>query len=235
MGERLKLGILGGMGPQATLVFYQRILALTAAGTDQEHIPTLIWSDTAIPDRTAAILSGNTQTVFERLLDGVKRLEREGCGAVAIPCNTAHYFADALQARLGIPLVNMVALTAAEAARRGWRKVGLLATDGTLQTGIYHRALAAAGLEAAVPTPEHQALIMSVIYDEIKAGKPGSPEKFDAAAQDLKTQGCDGTVVACTELSTYRQSHPQDPWYADALDVLAREVIAVCGYPLRNV
>jgi len=223
------------MGPQATQVFYQRILALTDAKTDQEHIPTLIWSDTAIPDRTAAILSGDTQAVFEKLLDGLKRLEREGCGVAAIPCNTAHYFADALQARLSIPLVNMVGLAAAEAAGRGWRKVGVLATDGTLQTGVYHRALAAAGLEAAAPTPERQALVMSVIYDEIKAGRPPSPEKFAAAAQDLKNQGCDGAILACTELSVYRALHPLDDWYVDALDALTRGVITACGYPLRNV
>ena len=92
-----RLGILGGMGPQATQVFYQRILDMTDATRDQEHVPTLIWSDTQIPDRTAAILGGDAEGCYRRLLEGAKLLEGCGCTALAIPCNTSHYFADRLQ------------------------------------------------------------------------------------------------------------------------------------------
>ena len=101
MPTEQRLGILGGMGPQATQVFYQRILDLTDAARDQEHLPALILSDTAMPDRTAAILGGDAEGCFRRLLAGAKTLERCDCTAIAIPCNTSHYFADRLQAEHG--------------------------------------------------------------------------------------------------------------------------------------
>ena len=103
-----RLGILGGMGPQATQVFYQRILDRTDAARDQEHLPALILSDTAMPDRTAAILGGNAEECYRRLLADARELERCGCTALAIPCNTSHYFADRLQGALHIPLIHMI-------------------------------------------------------------------------------------------------------------------------------
>ena len=144
--QQPRLGILGGMGPQATQVFYQRILDKTDARRDQEHLPTLIWSDTGMPDRTQAILSGQTEPVYQRLLADARLLEREGCTVLAIPCNTSHYFADRLQRELSIPLMNMIRLTAAAMKKRGCRRVGLLATDGTVRTGIYQTECAAQGL-----------------------------------------------------------------------------------------
>ena len=136
-----RLGILGGMGPQATQVFYQRILDMTDAARDQDHIPTLIWSDTAIPDRTAAILGGDAEGCYRRLLEGAKLLEGCGCTALAIPCNTSHYFADRLQGELGVPIIYMVRRTAAALAASPYRplRVGILGTDGTMRTGIYQR------------------------------------------------------------------------------------------------
>ena len=92
-----RLGVLGGMGPQATNTFYQYIIDRTAARTDQEHISMLIFSDNEVPDRTAAILSGDVDPVYDRLLYGAKLLEQGGCTAIAVPCNTAHYFLDKVQ------------------------------------------------------------------------------------------------------------------------------------------
>ena len=235
MTQTARLGVLGGMGPQATQVFYQRILDKTDAARDQEHLPTLIWSDTAMPDRTEAILSGRTEAVYARLLAGAKLLEREGCTVLAVPCNTSHFFADRLQGELGIPLLNMVRLSAAAMARRGCRKVGVLATDGTVRTGIYQRELEAQGLEAVTPGEAGQKLVMSIIYDEIKRGETGSREKFATVDRELRQAGCDGAVLACTELSVYKDYHGVPELYLDAMDVLAEESIRACGYPLRNV
>jgi len=114
-----RLGILGGMGPQATQDFYQRILDRTDASCDQEHLPTLIWSDTSMPDRTAAILGGDAEGCYRRLLDGARLLERGGCTALAIPCNTSHYFADRLQGDIAIPLIHMPRETVAVLAADG--------------------------------------------------------------------------------------------------------------------
>ena len=178
-----RLGILGGMGPPATQDFYQRILDRTDASCDQEHLPTLIWSDTSMPDRTAAILGGDAEGCYRRLLDGARLLERGGCTALAIPCNTSHYFADRLQGDIAIPLIHMPRETVAVLAADGKKRVGILATDGTVQTGIYQRECAARGIEAVAPPADVQKLVMSIIYDEIKRGEKGSREKFAAATR----------------------------------------------------
>ena len=235
MASPARLGILGGMGPQATQVFYQRILDWTDAARDQEHIPTLIWSDTAMPDRTAAILSGETEPVFQQLLDGARLLEREGCTVLAIPCNTSHYFADRLQEDISIPLIHMPRETVGVLAEEGRRKVGILATDGTIRTGVYQKECTARGIEAVSPPEEVQKLVMSIIYDEIKRGEKGSREKFAVIDRWLRQAGCDSAILGCTELSVYRTYHGLPDHYLDAMDVLAQRCITACGYKLRMV
>ena len=231
-----KLGILGGMGPQATQVFYQYVLDRTEASCDQEHLPTLILSDTKMPDRTAAILSGHTQALYERLLRDAKLLEDCGCTAIAIPCNTSHYFADRLQGELkSLRLIHMVRETASVMAQSGCKRVGILATDGTIQSGLYQAACAQYGLEAVAPDAAIQALVMSIIYDEIKRGEKGSREKFAVIDRWLRQAGCDSAILACTELSVYRTYHGLPDYYLDAMDVLARESILSCGRALRTV
>ena len=142
------LGVLGGMGPQATNTFYQRIIDRTQAESDQEHLRVLIWSDAKIPDRTAGILGtpDQAEAVYQHLLADAKLLERAGCTVLAIPCNTSHYFADRLQGELHIPLIHMIRETVSAIRAMGKTTVGILATDGTVRTGIYQQALEAAGL-----------------------------------------------------------------------------------------
>lgn len=229
------LGILGGMGPQATQDFYQRILDRTDAACDQEHLPTIILSDTAMPDRTAAILGGDAEGCYRRLLADAKTLEHCGATALAIPCNTSHYFADRLQGELNIPIIHMVRETAKAVAAQGSRRVGILATDGTVRTGVYQRELEALGLECVSPPPEAQKLVMSIIYDEIKKGEKGSREKFAAIDRALRGQGCDAGILGCTELSVYRTYHALPEFYVDAMDILAEKAITHCGYKLRMV
>ena len=174
------LGVLGGMGPQATNTFYQRIIDRTQAETDQEHLRVLIWSDAKIPDRTAGILGtpDQAEAVYAALLAGAKLLEGAGCTVLAIPCNTSHYFADRLQAQLHIPIIHMIRETVAAIQAMGKKTVGILATDGTVQTGIYQKELTAAGLTPVTLPERLQKTVMSIIYDEIKRGETGSREKF---------------------------------------------------------
>lgn len=235
MEQEQRLGILGGMGPQATQVFYQRILDKTDASRDQEHVPTLIWSDTGMPDRTRAILSGETEPVFARLLSGARLLEREGCTVLAIPCNTSHYFADRLQGELRIPLIHMIRETVSAIRAMGKTTVGILATDGTVRTGIYQQALEAAGLTPVTLPAQLQRVVMSIIYDEIKKGETGSREKFGEIDAYLRQAGCDCAILGCTELSVYRSLHSLPPYYIDAMEILAEQAILRCGKALRNV
>ena len=230
-----RLGILGGMGPQATQDFYQRILDRTDASCDQEHLPTLIWSDTSMPDRTAAILGGDVEGCYRRLLDGARLLERGGCTALAIPCNTSHYFADRLQGELHIPLIHMIRETVSAIRAMGKTTVGILATDGTVRTGIYQQALEAAGLTPVTLPAQLQRVVMSIIYDEIKKGETGSREKFGEIDAYLRQAGCDCAILGCTELSVYRSLHSLPPYYIDAMEILAEQAILRCGKALRNV
>ena len=233
--KEARLGILGGMGPQATQDFYQRILDRTDAARDQDHLPTLIWSDTAIPDRTAAILGGDAEGCYRRLLEGARLLENGGCTVLAIPCNTSHYFADRLQGDIGIPLIHMPRETVAVLAAQGRKTVGILGTDGTIRAGVYQKECDARGVRLLAPPEDVQKLVMSIIYDEIKRGETGSREKFAAIDRWLRRSGCDGAILGCTELSVYRTYHGLPDYYLDAMEVLAERCITACGYPLRMV
>ncbi len=230
-----RLGVLGGMGPQATQVFYQRVLERTDASGDQEHLSALIFSDTAMPDRTQAILTGREEPVRARLVADAQLLERAGCTVLAIPCNTSHYFAGDIQAAVGIPVLHMPRLAVERAAALGRRRLAILATQGTVTAGIYQRELAARGLTGWVPDPETQALVTGIIYDQIKAGEQGSRTDFAAVDRAIRAAGCDGAILGCTELSVYRAYHGLPEFYIDAMDLLAEAAILACGKRLREV
>lgn len=232
--QKGKLGVLGGMGPQATELFYRRVVEFTAADKDQEHIETLLLSDTKMPDRTAAIFSGDTAPVYDRLLADAKFLERWGAACIAIPCNTSHTFVPRLQRGLNVPIVNMINETAAALKALGAKRVGILATDGTIRMDLYHAACEKQGVEAVSPPEEVQKLVMSVIYDEVKRGHPVNADKLTAIDAALTEMGCDHGVLACTELSVCEDWKALNCKYLDALDVLARRSVELCGYPLRN-
>ena len=232
-----RLGIIGGMGPQATNTFYQYIIDRTDAHSDQEHLSVLIFSDSDMPDRTGAILGSETDraAVSQRLLDDARLLEAAGCTVLAVPCNTAHYFLDQVQEQVGIPILHMIRETARLLVSQGRKRPGILGTDGAIQTGLYQREFAALGLEPLAPGPEAQRQIMSLIYDDIKAGKLGDPEKFAAAHQDLIAQGCDCAILACTELSVFATQHPLSTFFIDAMAVLAERAVQACRKPLRQI
>ena len=231
-----KLGVLGGMGPQATQVFYQFVLDRTDAVRDQDHLPALILSDTKMPDRTAAILSGDSEGLYGRLLADAKMLENCGCTAIAIPCNTSHYFVDRLQEEIHTPIIHMIRETARYLSQQGKRRPGILATDGTIHSGMYQTACADFGLEAVAPDADIQKIVMSVIYDEIKRGEQGSREKFVQIDRALRAMGCDCAILACTELSVFRNYHKLPSfYYVDAMQVLAEQAVVRCGKQLRNI
>lgn len=232
-----RLGVLGGMGPQATNTFYQFIIDRTDARTDQEHVNALILSDSQMPDRTGAILGdeGAREAVFQRLLADARLLEGAGCTVLAVPCNTSHFFLDRVQEHIGIPILHMIRETARLLAGQGKTRPGILATDGTIRTGLYQGEFAALGIQAVVPSPQAQKLVMSLIYDDVKAGRAGDPQKFSAIHRDLEGQGCDCAVLACTELSVFAAQHHLPPFYTDAMAVLAERAVLACHRPLRTI
>ena len=232
-----RLGVLGGMGPQATNTFYQFVIDRTDARSDQEHVNALILSDSEMPDRTSAILGSekDREAVYRRLLADARLLEGAGCTCIAVPCNTSHFFLDRVQEQIGVPILHMIRETARLLTSRGLKRPGVLATDGTIQTELYQKEFSAAGIEAVIPSPEAQKLVMSLIYDDVKAGRDGDPQKFAAVHQDLLAQGCDCGVLACTELSVFADKHHLPPFYTDAMAVLAERSVQACHKPLRDI
>lgn len=231
-----KLGILGGMGPLATQLLYKMIIENTKASCDQDHIDMIILSHAKIPDRTAAIKSGNTKEVFHALLDDIVMLGKNGCSAIAIPCNTSHYFYHALQAESDIPIINMVASSIEDviSVKPNAKKIGILATDGTLYSDIYKKECLERGVEAIYPDGKIQKIVMDIIYNQIKKGEKGNPSDFAKIDAHLKELGCDGAILACTELSCYKEYHPLDPFYTDSLESLCKKSIIMCGGKLKG-
>ena len=232
-----RLGVLGGMGPQATNTFYQFIIDRTDALTDQDHVNALILSDSGIPDRTAAILGSEQQreAVCQRLLAGARLLEGAGCTCIAVPCNTAHYFLDRVQEQIRIPILHMIRETAKTLAAQGKTRPGIVATVGTIQSGLYQKEFSALGIQAVIPSDPAQAQAMSLIYDDIKSGRDGDPQKFAAVHRDLLAQGCDCAVLACTEMSVFASQHHLPPFYTDAMAILAERSVQACQKPLRTI
>lgn len=224
------LGIIGGMGPLATQLFYKMLIEHTVAERDQEHINVLIIGDASMPDRTDAILSGDTEPVYEKLRKNLETLAAYGCKAAAVPCNTSHYFLEKLENEISLPIINMIKESAREAAKicRGGR-VGVLATDGTVRTGLYQKALENEGAEPYTLSDAGQRLVMHEIYDCVKCGKPVDDEAWSEIQQELIENGCRRVILACTELSVIKEEKKLSDYYIDAMGVLAVRSIEYMG------
>ena len=212
------LGILGGLGPMATVYFYEMLTRHTQAARDQDHIDVIINSRATTPDRTSYSLG-----------QSAARLVTFGADVIAIPCNTAHYFYDRLNETIPIPILNMVEETVLAAKAGGSARVGILATTGTVRTRTYQRMCEKHGLPCAVPDDAAQAAVMDVIYGDIKQGRPADMAAFERAAASLRAQGCDRAILGCTELSLIKRDEGLGAFYLDSMEELARNAILAFG------
>lgn len=230
-----KLGIAGGLGPAATAALFLRIVELTQVGRDQDHLDITILNRPQTPDRTAYILGESSENYIPVMHDTVMQLESLGCGVVCVACVTAHNGSEQWAADLSsAKLVHMPREVARYLALAGKKRVGILATDGTRAAHVLQSALEEQGLEFAVPDEASQAKLMSLIYDEVKSGKPANMETFNQVAASLAQQGCDSVILGCTELSTIG-APPQlhNMLVADAQEVLAIRCVQECGAPVN--
>jgi len=224
------IGIIGGMGPMATIELFRQIVLITPASIDQQHLHLLIDNNPRIPDRTAAIL-GTGPDPLPALLSSGLRLERAGASLLIMPCNTAHYWLEPLQEGLHTPVLSMVEATAKRVHRAlpTARAIGLLATRGTVLAGIYQRALAEFEIDLVLPDERSQEIVSEVIY-AVKAGKQESDGRTELVADELISQGAEGVILGCTELSVLsHQIRGVDLF--DPLRILAGDVVrAVSGW-----
>ncbi len=231
------VGVIGGVGPMATVYYMQRVIEMTKAGCDQEHINMLVFNDCDIPDRTAFITEKSPDNPLPVMVEDAKRLEAAGCEFVVIPCNTAHYFYDELEQAVEIPVVNIVEETIryAKARVQDLSCVGIMATTGTIVTGTYQKYAERAGLSFAVPDEDEQDLLMQIIYDGVKAGKPVPRADFDRVANHLRAKGAQCLILGCTELSVLKRDLSiNDPDVLDSIDVLASETVRRSGKPFTD-
>lgn len=227
INNRKVIGIIGGMGPMATADLFKKIIELTDAEMDREHLHILIDNNTDIPDRTNAILSGSTKPL-ELMAESAERLTVQGADYIIIPCNTSHYFLDALQMRCSVQIISMPLETARFAKAEGFKRLGLLATDGTVKSGVYEKAFEGTGIELIVPDEEGQRKVMNMTYNEVKAGKTANTSALDGTLDSMQAQGAEAFILGCTELPIAFRSCT-DRKFIDPTAILARAAIKAAG------
>ena len=230
-----KLGVVGGMGPLATSIYFERVIQRTAAMKDQEHIDMIILNHASLPDRTQAILENAPETFLNMMQKDLSTLEQLEVSNIAIPCNTAHYYIEALKEMTRVPIINMVEETVNEVEIRYGKnaRVGILATNGTIFTGTYERACDQHGLVFVKPAPEVQAMVMATIYD-IKADKGIDVSAFEAIVSHMiQEENCHCVILACTELSLIKLSDAIKSVCVDAMDILVEKSIVYSGKKLK--
>lgn len=230
------IGILGGMGPLATADLFRKIVLMTKAGCDNEHIRIYIDNDAQIPDRTSAILSGGTDPVPE-MSTALRHLEACGADCIIMPCNTAHYFLPRLQEQTSIPFISMLAETAKACAKQFPGKTAcVLATKGTLASGLYNQALEKEGVSCILPDEKQRDVLMYAIYDCVKGGKPLElvREPMEALIADLSAKGADYFILGCTELPIVAEELHLAGSFIDPTSELAKAAITFCGYEIKE-
>lgn len=222
------VGILGGMGPEATVDLIQRIIRLTPALDDADHIRCIVDNNPKVPSRIKAIIEGGGEDPGPCMADMGRRLASWGADFLVIACNTAHYYHSAVQQAVNIPVINLIDLVANHVKENfpGQNKVGMLASPAVALTGLYTERFKPLGITDIWPDADHQAGLLNVIK-EIKKGNTGSGVRADyvAVCESLRQQGAQLAIVACTELSALDETLPVD--FLDAAEILAREIVAV--------
>jgi aspartate racemase len=216
------------MGPEATVDLMQRIIRLTPAMDDADHIRCIVDSNPKVPSRIKAIIEGDGEDPGPYMADMGRRLEAWGADFLAIACNTAYYYYDVVQQVVNIPVINLIDLVANYVKTNFPEedKVGMLASPAVAMTGLYTRRFGQLGIKNVWPDPDHQESLLDIIKS-IKQGNTGSRvrEGYTQVCENLKQKGAAITIVACTELSALGEKLPLQS--IDAAEVLAMEIVQV--------
>ncbi|HJQ64037.1 MAG TPA: amino acid racemase [Burkholderiales bacterium] len=224
------LGVLGGMGPLATVDFLEKLIEETPARRDADHVPVLVYSVPQIPDRPAAILAGG-ESPLPHMLHGLRLLRQAGATCLAIPCNTAHYWYDDLAREGGLPIFHIADAACDQLIARGTalRTVGLIATEGTIAAGFFQQRLAVRGLRCVLNTAEDQDKLVRPAIEAVKRNELEVAHALAVrAAANLLTAGADAVLLACTEIPPALEHAPSEVASScvDATRALARACVA---------
>ena len=225
------VGVIGGLGPSATAYFMKLIIDLTKANCDQDNVDMLVCQYSSIPDRTSYILEKSTSNPAHKMIEAAKLLEREKCKFIVIPCNTASYFYDEIIKNVNTEVLNIAEVTSKRVLEKDPKKVGIMATDGTIISGVYDKYLNNLLFK---PNQEIQNEIMSIIYDDVKRNQTPSKERFSKIINYFKENNCDYIITGCTELSVALiELNINEDFIIDSLTVLAKETILKAGKQLK--
>lgn len=224
------IGIIGGMGPLATADLFRKIIENTNAETDQDHIHIIVDDNTNIPDRTKALLEGGPDPVPE-MTKSAKTLEAAGADCLVMPCNTAHNFHKDVSEAVSIPVLNMIDITCKAISSKGIRKVGLMATTGTIRTGIYQRYCDKYGIEMLAPDETFSRDLMDLIYNGVKAGrKEYDCTGINEGVRKMLRDGAELIILGCTELPlAYSMYHLEFPYIDPTYELAKAAIIFAAG------
>jgi aspartate racemase len=226
--KKMIVGILGGMGPEATVDLFAKIVRSTQVSKDQDHLRIVIDNNPRIPDRQKAILE-NGPSPAPMLIETAKNLEAAGADFIIMPCNTAHFWIEEIRKAVTIPVVDMIEETAKETARSypSLRTVGIMAATGTVRSGLYQRQLRGGAIKAVSPTDNDQATLMEAIYSV----KAGNLSKASATAietgQRLVKAGAEAVISGCTEISLILKTGDLPVPIIDATQILATRTVEI--------
>ena len=227
--QKKTIGIIGGMGPLATADLFKKIVVNTKANTDQEHIRVLIDNNTNIPDRTACIINNGESPVPE-LVKSAVALQQMGAELLIMPCNTAHYFYPYVQDAVDISVLNMIELTRSALLKKGIKKAGLLATEGTIKSKIYQSVFENSGIDLVLPDEKELKVVMGLIYNGVKAGNNDYDVTDTKKVIDsLLERGAETLILGCTELPVAMDMYNLDYPSCDPTLELARGAITAAG------
>ena len=232
--QQKTLGIIGGMGPAATVDMLDKIVRFTDAASDREHIHVYVDVNTEIADRTASI-KGEGPNCLPALCESARKLSQMGADYLILSCNTAHYYLDDIRASVDKPILSMADAVAEYVSECGLKRVALLATDGTLLGRVYDHALEQYGVEVVLPTAEQQSVAMKVIYDVKSIGAESTDTtQLNDIVRCFLAQGAEAVVLACTEFPLIVDKMTDAAIYIDATEVLVRKAIQTAGYTCRK-
>lgn len=225
-----RLGVIGGLGPLATAYYLQLLVEMTQASCDQDHFEVYMYCCPQIPDRTEYILnSDKAENPLPKLLELYKKFETEAVTAVTIPCITAHHYFDVISKDLTVPIIHIVKETVLYLKERNIKNVGLMATDGTIQTKLFQKEFELSGINTIIPDKQYQEKVMYVIYEQVKKGYATDGILVGEVEKHLKDKGAEVILLGCTELSIAKRDNRTGVDVLDSLEVLASSAVKRCG------
>lgn len=226
-------GIIGGLGPIATLYFFDMVTKYTDATCDQEHVDMIISNISSTPDRTSFLLDNSNENPTNALITAAKNLEMSGADFLVLTCNTAHYFYEDIKSNINIPFFNILDETVLHVKKQGIKKVCILATDGTINSQLYQDVCKKHNVDFITPNPRQQKIVMDIIYNYIKKGIELPPNFFNDFISEFSGM-CDGFILGCTELSILKNNYNlSDDTFIDSLKVLAHKTIQESGKKIK--